>query len=126
MRPPKIIYGQVCFVFSKDEMVVSAAPFRYSLVLKFLRQKLTLDAIIMFIHNRWALGGTVVVSSMSKNRNVFVRLTSKEDFNKVLSQEASEINGIPYIAFHWTPSYIEDEESPIVHQIFIMILFSRS
>ncbi|XP_042983245.1 uncharacterized protein LOC122312650 [Carya illinoinensis] len=120
MRPPKIIDGQVCFMFSKEEMAASAAPFRFSLVLKFLRQRPSLDAIRMFIRNRWGLGGNAVVSSMGKNKHVFVRLTSEEDFNKAFSRETSEVNGVPYRVFHWTPGFTEGEESPIV-PVWVML-----
>ncbi|XP_042964725.1 uncharacterized protein LOC122298948 [Carya illinoinensis] len=111
---PLIIDGQVCYMFSKEEMALSAAPFKYSLVLKFLRQRPTLDAIRMFIWQRWRLIGNIVVSSMSKNQNVFICLISEEDFNKAFSREACEINGVPYRAFHWTPRFTEEEETPFV------------
>lgn len=104
-------------------MAASAAPFRYSLVLKFLRQRPTLDAIRLFIRNRWGLVGTMVVSSMSKNRNVFVRLTSEDDSNKAFSRETSEINGVPYRVFHWMPGYPEEEESSIV--LFRVMLLAK-
>lgn len=120
MRPPKVIDGQVCFMFSKEEIALSATPFRYSLVLKFLRQRPALDAIRMFIRVRWGLMGNAVVSSMSKNRNVFIHLTSEEDFYKAFSQEACEINGVSYRVFYWASGYTEDEESPIV-PVWVML-----
>ncbi|KAF5458486.1 hypothetical protein F2P56_022510 [Juglans regia] len=120
MRSPNMIEGQVCFMFSKEEMVLSAEPFRYSLVLKFLKQRHSLDAIRMFIRVRWGLMGNAVVSSMSKNHNVFIRLTSEEDFNKAFSREASEINGVSYRVFHWTPGFTKEEETPIV-PVWVML-----
>ncbi|XP_041028006.1 uncharacterized protein LOC121267981 [Juglans microcarpa x Juglans regia] len=114
MRPLKIIEGQVCFMFFKEEMALLAAPFRYSLVLKFLRQRPILNAIRTFIRVRWGLMGNVVVSSRSKNRNMFVRLTSEDDFNKAFSREACDINGVPYRVSHWKLGFTEEEETPFV------------
>ncbi|KAG2721043.1 hypothetical protein I3760_02G063000 [Carya illinoinensis] len=92
----KTMDGEVYFLFSKEEIVKSAEPFRFSLVLKFLRQRPSLDAIRIFIKSRWGLYGIVVVSAMRKPRNVFVRLTSEEDFNKTFLREVCDINGVAY------------------------------
>ena len=51
-RAHKIMDGEVYFLFSKEEIVKSAEPFRFSLVLKFLRQRPLLHAIRLFIKNR--------------------------------------------------------------------------
>ncbi|KAG2679826.1 hypothetical protein I3760_11G069500 [Carya illinoinensis] len=92
-RVHKTMDGEVYFLFSKEEMLKSAEPFRFSLVLKFLRQRPSLDAIRIFIKNRWGLSGMAVVSIMRRPRNVFVRLTSEDDFNKAFSREACDVNG---------------------------------
>ncbi|KAG2665071.1 hypothetical protein I3760_16G112800 [Carya illinoinensis] len=95
-RVHKTIDGEVYFLFSKEEMLKSAEPFRFSLVLKFLRQRPLLDAIRLFIKSRWGLSGMAVVSAMRRPRNVFVRLTTEEDFNKAFSREACDVNGVVY------------------------------
>lgn len=95
VKAPKIMDGEVCVIFSKEEIQKSVEPFSYSLVLKFLRQRPSLDVIRGFIKNRWGLPGNVVASAMMRlHRNVFVRLTSEEDFNKAFSREVCDINGM--------------------------------
>ncbi|KAF5459457.1 hypothetical protein F2P56_023400, partial [Juglans regia] len=113
-RGPKTMEGEVYFLFSKEEILKSAEPFKFSLVLKFLKQRPSLDTIRLFIKNRWGLSGVAVVSSMRKPRNVFVRLMSEEDFNKAFSREVCDINGVAYRPFHWSPEYSEEEEPPVV------------
>lgn len=60
--PHKTIDGEVCVVFSKEEMDQSALPFQFSLVLKFLHQRPSLDSIRLFIRTRWGLLKQLVVS----------------------------------------------------------------
>ncbi|XP_040996123.1 uncharacterized protein LOC121242304 [Juglans microcarpa x Juglans regia] len=113
-RAPKTKDGELFFQFSKEEIFRSAEPFRVSIVLKFLRNRPSLDAIRIFIRNRWNLEGVQVVSTMWRPRNVFVRMASEEDCMRALSREACDIDGIPYRAFHWTPNFKEQEEPSIV------------
>ncbi|XP_042962411.1 uncharacterized protein LOC122296673 [Carya illinoinensis] len=113
-RAHKTMDGEVYFLFSEEEMLKSAEPFRFSLVLKFLRQRPSLDAIRMFIKNRWGLSGMAVVSAMRRPQNMFVRLTSEEDFNKAFSREACDINGVVYRPFHWMHDFSEKEEPSVV------------
>lgn len=42
---PKTVDDAACVVFTKEEIALSAQPFRYSLVLKFLNQRPSLDNI---------------------------------------------------------------------------------
>ena len=58
---------------------------------------------------------------MRRPRNVFVRLTSEEDFNKAFSREACDINGEVYHLFHWTHDFSEEEE-PSVVPVWIFLL----
>lgn len=109
-RPHKTIDGEVCVVFSKEELDRSALPFQFSLVLKFLCQRPSLDSIRSFIRMRWGLLKEPIVSSMDKLRNVFVHLTSEEDFVKAFARDNREIDGVPYRIFHWTTEFYEDEE----------------
>ncbi|XP_035539652.1 uncharacterized protein LOC109020983 [Juglans regia] len=113
-RLPKSKDGEIFFQFSKEEVQRSAEPFRYSIVLKFLRNRPSLDAIRAFIHKRWNLDGVPVVSNMRHPRNVFIRMVSEEDCNKALSREVNDIDGIPYRPFHWTPESKEEEEPSLV------------
>ncbi|KAF5446731.1 hypothetical protein F2P56_032334 [Juglans regia] len=114
LRPPKVVDGEICFMFSVEEIERTALPFRYSLVLKFLRQRPSLDAIRAFIRQRWGLSSSPVVSAMLRARNVFIRLSNEGDFNKALSRESCEIAGALYRPFAWTPEFNEDFESPCV------------
>lgn len=91
--------GEVCVLFSKDEIVQSTFPFRFSLVLKFLRQHPSLDAVRAFIQSRWGLQTLPMVSLMLRPRNVFIRLTSEEDFVKAFAREACDIERINYRVF---------------------------
>ncbi|XP_035546509.1 uncharacterized protein LOC118348589 [Juglans regia] len=100
--------------FSKEETQRTAEPFRYSIVLKFLRNQPSLDAIRAFIHKRWNLDGIPVVSNMRHPRNVFIRMVLEEDCMKAMSREVNDIDGVPYRPFHWTPEFKEEEEPYIV------------
>lgn len=86
-------------LFSKVEIENSALPFRFLIVLKFLRERPSLDAISAFIRSRWGLNKQSVVSSMSKPRNVFIRMTNEEDFIKALTRETTNIDGAIYRVF---------------------------
>lgn len=99
-RSHKMLEGEVCVVFSKDEIDRSVYPFQFSSMLKFLRERPLLDSICSFIRTRWGLLKQPVVSLMRRPWNVFIRLTSEEDFVKAFAPESCEINGIQYRAFH--------------------------
>ncbi|KAF5458293.1 hypothetical protein F2P56_022329 [Juglans regia] len=109
-RSHKTIDGEVCVVFSKDELDRSAIPFQYSLIFKFLRRRPSLDSIRAFIRARWGLSNQLIISSMSRPQNVFVCLSLEEDFVKAFARENCEINGIPYRVFHWTTEFQKDQE----------------
>lgn len=63
-RPPKIIDGELCFTFSAKEIQRASSPFHFSMVLKFLRQRPSLDNFRMFIRSRWGISSVPVVSAM--------------------------------------------------------------
>ncbi|KAF5458516.1 hypothetical protein F2P56_022539 [Juglans regia] len=109
-RLPKFLDGDIYFQFSREEIIKSTEPFRFSVVLKFLKQRPSLDAVRCFIHNRWGLSTTPIVFSMRRPRNVFVRMANEVDFTKALSRDVCEINGSFYRVFHWTPEFTEDDE----------------
>ncbi|KAF5465161.1 hypothetical protein F2P56_015190 [Juglans regia] len=110
LRPPKMVEGEVYFQFTKEEIARLAEPFCYSVVLKFLKNRPSLDAVRAFIHSRWGLMAILVVSSMRRPRNIFVRMANEADFTKALSREVCEINGIFYRAFRWSSDFNEDAE----------------
>ncbi|XP_035545051.1 uncharacterized protein LOC118348161 [Juglans regia] len=113
-RGLKYVDGEICFQFSKEEIARSAEPFRFSIVLKFLKQRPSLDSIRSFINNRWGLSCMPTVSAMRRPRNVFIRMTNELDFLKALSREICDVYGIPYRAFHCKPDFNEDEEPSLV------------
>ncbi|XP_042964017.1 uncharacterized protein LOC122298309 [Carya illinoinensis] len=113
-RQPKTIDGELVFTFSVDEIEKLAQPFRYSIVLKFLKQRPSLDAVRSFIRNRWGLSSMPVVSAMQRPRHVFVRMANEMDFNKALSRESCEVNGTFYRPFAWTPDFDENYEPSCV------------
>lgn len=104
---PKTIHGKIYFSFTVEELEKTAEPFRYSLVLKFLWQRPSLDAIRAFIRCCWRLSNLPIVSAMQRPRHVFVRLSNESDFNKSLSHESCDINGVPYKPFAWRPDFDE-------------------
>lgn len=50
-RAPTSVDGAICVLFSKKEIEQSVVPFKFSLVLKFLRQRPSLDTIRSFIRS---------------------------------------------------------------------------
>ncbi|XP_035546610.1 uncharacterized protein LOC118348650 [Juglans regia] len=113
-RGPKYVDVEICFQFTKEEIARSAEPFRFSVVLKFLRQRPSLDVIRSFIHLRWGLSCMPMVTAMRRPRNVFIRMTYEQDFLEAISLEACEVNGVQYRVFHWKPDFNEDEEPSLV------------
>lgn len=47
-------------------------------------------------------------------RHVFIRLSNEGDFNKALSKESCEIDGVNYQSFAWTPDFNEEHEPSYV------------
>ncbi|GLT53316.1 hypothetical protein SLA2020_265970 [Shorea laevis] len=119
-RNPKVVDGEICVQFSTEEIERSAAPFRYAMVMKFLKQRPSLDQIRGFINGRWGLVSPPVVSAMRKPRNVFVRFSLEADFIKAMSRESSEINGVNYRNFQWTVDFSEDME-PVMAPVWIKL-----
>ncbi|XP_041027001.1 uncharacterized protein LOC121267217 [Juglans microcarpa x Juglans regia] len=109
-RAPKMVDGEIYFQFSKEEIERSAESFRYSVVLKFLKQRPSLDVVCAFIHSYWGLSALPVVSSMLRPRNIFVRMLNEADFSKALSRDVCEIHVSFYLVFHWSPEFNEDAE----------------
>ncbi|XP_040987651.1 uncharacterized protein LOC121235368 [Juglans microcarpa x Juglans regia] len=120
LRQPRHVEGEVFVQFTKEELDRSAVPFRFSLVLKFLRQRPSLDRIRGFIHSRWGLSTQPMVSVMRKPRNVFVQFSNEDDFLKAISWESCDIEGAAYRAFQWTVDFKEDEE-PVQVPVWIML-----
>ncbi|XP_035551728.1 uncharacterized protein LOC118349893 [Juglans regia] len=62
-RIPKVLDGEVYFQFTKEEIARSAEPFRYSVVLKFLKNRPSLDAVVSYgprpfrFQNMWTSHG---------------------------------------------------------------------
>ncbi|KAF5459760.1 hypothetical protein F2P56_019680, partial [Juglans regia] len=119
-RPPKCVEGEFFVQFTKEELDRSAVPFRFSMVLEFLRQRPSLDRIRGFIHSRWGLTKQPVVSAMRKARNVFVRFSDEDDFLKSLSHESCDIEGVAYRPFQWSTDFTEDDE-PSLAPVWIML-----
>ncbi|KAF5459762.1 hypothetical protein F2P56_019682, partial [Juglans regia] len=118
--PPKCVEGEFFVQFTKEELDRSAVPFRFSMVLEFLRQRPSLDRIRGFIHSRWGLTKQPVVSAMRKARNVFVRFSDEDDFLKSLSHESCDIEGVAYRPFQWSTDFTEDDE-PSLAPVWIML-----
>lgn len=110
MKPPKMIDEELCVMFSPEEIHKSAQPFVFSLVMKFLRQRPSLDVIRSFVRSRWGLESQPMVSSMRKPIHVFLRFSKADDFLKDFSQEACDVEGVPYRFFHWTTNFNENAE----------------
>lgn len=52
--------------------------------------------------------------AIEKSSKVLIRLTNEDDFVSVMSWGHSEIMGVPYKVFHWTPDFNENVDSPVV------------
>jgi hypothetical protein len=117
-RFPQVVDGEVCVQFSRDEIERSAAPFRFAMVMKFLKQRPSLDRIRAFINGCWGLVSQPVVSVMRKPRNVLVQFSLEADFIKAMSRESSEIDGVNYRNFQWTVDFSEEVE-PVMAPIWI-------
>lgn len=87
LQQPKHVEGEVFVQFTKEELDRSAVSFQFYLVLKFLRQRPSLDRIRGFIHSRWGLSTHPVVSVMRRPRNFFVRFSNEDDFLKGISRK---------------------------------------
>ncbi|XP_041025527.1 uncharacterized protein LOC121265935 [Juglans microcarpa x Juglans regia] len=121
LRPPKMIDAELCVMFSPEEIHKSAQPFVFSLVMKFLRQRPSLDVIRSFVRSRWGLESQLVVSSMRKPRNVFLKFSKEDDFLKAFSREACDVEGVPYRFFHWMTDFSEDVE-PACVPVWVILL----
>lgn len=111
---PKIVDGEVYFQFTKEELEKSTKPFRFAMVLKFLRQRPSLDRIHGFIHSRWGVMHQHVVSAMWKAQHVFIRFFHEDDFLKALLRESCDIAGIGYWPFQWSIDFNEDFKPALV------------
>lgn len=110
----KIIASEYCVIFSKEEVDQLATPFKYSMVMKFIRKRPMLDVIRYFIRSRWGLEFQPVVSAMRRLRKVFVHLQNEADFLKALLREVTNIDGVSYRGFHQTLSFGEDKEPSMI------------
>lgn len=83
MHSPKSIKREVYVYFSAEEIDRLTALFKFSVVLKLLHQRPSLDAIRSFIRCCWGIGFQPIVSSMHMPRHIFTRLTNEEIFSKL-------------------------------------------
>lgn len=69
LREPNIsAEGEMFFLFSKTEILKFAEPFRYAVVVKFLRRRPSLDHVRGFIKNHWGLRAMPVVGQLRNPR----------------------------------------------------------
>ncbi|KAF5465280.1 hypothetical protein F2P56_015300 [Juglans regia] len=114
MQEAKLIEGELCFIFNKEEINRMAALFRFSVVLSFQRRCPSLDVIRGYIKNRWGLISMPVVGAIRRRAcNVLVHLTNEANFVTTMSREVMDIANVPYKIFHWTPAFNEYEESAL-------------
>lgn len=62
-----------------------------------------------------------VVGQLCNPLHILVRLINEEDFLTVMTRGNSDVDGVPYKVFHWTPGFNEDDEPPLV-SIWITLL----
>lgn len=55
-----------------------------------------------------------IVGQLKYNRNVLTRFTNEGDFVVAMAHENLDLAGVPYRIFHWTPDFMEKEDSPLV------------
>ncbi|XP_042972861.1 uncharacterized protein LOC122304669 [Carya illinoinensis] len=114
VREPRFVDGEMFFTFSSAEVAKSTEPFRFAVVLKFQRRRPSLDQIRVFIKSRWGLKEMPVVGQLRNTRNILVRLINEGDFVSIMARGCSDVNGVPYKIFHWTPGFNEEDEPPLV------------
>lgn len=85
LKEPRFCEGEMFFLFSKAEIKQSVEPFRYAVVLKFLRRRPSLDHLCGFIKNKWELKAMPVVGQLRNPRNILVRITNEEDFVGIMA-----------------------------------------
>lgn len=93
-RHLQIMDGEVFLQFSKEELHKTTEPFKFSIIMKFLWQRPSLDRIRGFIHRRWGQTCQLVVSAMWRPPHVFVRFSNEEDFLKAMSRESCDVVGV--------------------------------
>ncbi|KAG6707861.1 hypothetical protein I3842_06G053400 [Carya illinoinensis] len=93
IREPRFTEGEMFFFFSKAEIRQSAEPFRFSVVLKFLRRRPYLDHVRAFIKNRGGLCVMPVVGQLNSPRAVLIRLSNEEDFVSVMARGNAMFRG---------------------------------
>ncbi|KAG2411217.1 hypothetical protein I3760_Q020500 [Carya illinoinensis] len=91
-RQPKIIDGELVFTFSAKEIDKLAQPFRFSIVLKFLRQRPSLDAV------SFVVGGGCLACRL------FQRCSVQDTFSP----------------FAWTPEFDENSE-PLCVPVWVFL-----
>lgn len=101
-REPKFSDGEMFFPFSRTKIKQSAKSFRFSIVLKFLSRRPSLDHVRGFIKTCWGLRVLSIVGQLKNPRNILVWLSNEENFIAVMTRGNSEIAGPPYWVFHWT------------------------
>ncbi|KAG2685520.1 hypothetical protein I3760_10G128900 [Carya illinoinensis] len=111
---PRFVDGEMFFTFSPAEVAKSAEPFHFAIVLKFQRRRPSLDQIRIFIKSRWGLKAMPVVVQLRNSQNILVRLINEGDFVSVMARGCSDVNGVPYKIFHWTPGFNEADEPSLV------------
>lgn len=97
--------GRSSCSFPEKKLSILVASFRFSMVMKFLGQRPSLDRIHIFISGRWGLFAQPVILAMRKPRNVFFWFSFEEDFFKAMSHESSDIDGVSYQNFQWTVDF---------------------
>ncbi|XP_042974693.1 uncharacterized protein LOC122306327 [Carya illinoinensis] len=114
VREPRFVDGEMFFTFSPAEVAKSVEPFCFAVVLKFQRRRPSLDQIRIFIKSKWGLKAMPVVGQLRNSLNILVHLINEGDFVSVTARGCSDVNGVPYKIFHWTPGFNEEAKPPLV------------
>lgn len=98
--------------FSKDEVTLLSVPFEFTLIGKFsygIPRILEVTKMLKSLK----LKSRFNVSFMNK-RLIVIKLFLQEDLNRLWLWDNSNVEGIPFRLFKWTPTFSLEAESPIV------------
>ncbi|CAI9769655.1 unnamed protein product [Fraxinus pennsylvanica] len=115
LRRPKLIDGELGFIFTDAKVKRLAEDFRFALVLKFLSSRPNIDLVRAAITKTWGLREVPVVSYMDAS-HVLVKMNNEGDFLHAWAREGRFVAGASFRLFKWTPDFDLHRESSLAPQ----------
>lgn len=122
MHFPVDVDGQSGFVFTEAEMARADEDFCFTLVLKFLQSRPSIDVIRLAVVKTWGLLEIPTISFMDAH-HVFIKLNFERDFVHEWAREGRVIDGCSFWLFRWTKDFDLKKEPTLAPQwIFLLRL----